>query len=52
MSESRIAIIAADGTYTYDQLDEASRRKIQQFADRLEAGRGTPKRLEFMVGVP
>jgi malonyl-CoA/methylmalonyl-CoA synthetase len=26
MSESRIAIIAADGTYTYDQLDEASRR--------------------------
>ena len=26
MSEPRIAIIAADGTYTYDQLDEASRR--------------------------
>jgi malonyl-CoA/methylmalonyl-CoA synthetase len=26
MSESRIAIIAADGTFTYDQLDEASRR--------------------------
>jgi malonyl-CoA/methylmalonyl-CoA synthetase len=26
MSESRIAIVAADGTYTYDQLDEASRR--------------------------
>jgi malonyl-CoA/methylmalonyl-CoA synthetase len=26
MSESRIAIIAADGTYTYDQLDDASRR--------------------------
>jgi malonyl-CoA/methylmalonyl-CoA synthetase len=26
MSESRTAIIAADGTYTYDQLDEASRR--------------------------
>src|SRR6185437_11467332 len=26
MTESRIAIIAADGTYTYDQLDEASRR--------------------------
>jgi malonyl-CoA/methylmalonyl-CoA synthetase len=25
MSESRIAIIAADGTYTYDQLDDASR---------------------------
>jgi malonyl-CoA/methylmalonyl-CoA synthetase len=26
MSESRTAIIAADGTFTYDQLDEASRR--------------------------
>jgi malonyl-CoA/methylmalonyl-CoA synthetase len=26
MSESRIAIVAADGTFTYDQLDEASRR--------------------------
>jgi malonyl-CoA/methylmalonyl-CoA synthetase len=26
MSEPRTAIIAADGTYTYDQLDEASRR--------------------------
>ena len=26
MSESRIAIIAADGTFTYDQLDDASRR--------------------------
>jgi malonyl-CoA/methylmalonyl-CoA synthetase len=26
MSESRIAIIAADGTFTYDQLDQASRR--------------------------
>jgi malonyl-CoA/methylmalonyl-CoA synthetase len=26
MSESRIAIIAADGTFTYDELDEASRR--------------------------
>src|SRR5262245_32231383 len=26
MSESRVAIIAADGTFTYDQLDEASRR--------------------------
>ena len=26
MTESRIAIIAADGTYSYDQLDEASRR--------------------------
>ena len=26
MSESRTAIIAADGTFTYDQLDDASRR--------------------------
>ncbi len=26
MSESRVAIIAADGTFTYDQLDDASRR--------------------------
>jgi malonyl-CoA/methylmalonyl-CoA synthetase len=26
MSESRTAIIAADGTFTYDQLEEASRR--------------------------
>src|SRR5687767_13079879 len=26
MSESRTAIIASDGTFTYDQLDEASRR--------------------------
>jgi malonyl-CoA/methylmalonyl-CoA synthetase len=26
MTESRIAIIAADGTFSYDQLDEASRR--------------------------
>jgi malonyl-CoA/methylmalonyl-CoA synthetase len=26
MSESRTAIIAAEGTFTYDQLDEASRR--------------------------
>ena len=26
MSESRTAIIAADGTYTYEQLDDASRR--------------------------
>jgi malonyl-CoA/methylmalonyl-CoA synthetase len=26
MSESRIAIIAVDGTFTYDQLDDASRR--------------------------
>ena len=26
MSESRTAIIAADGTFTYDQLDETSRR--------------------------
>jgi malonyl-CoA/methylmalonyl-CoA synthetase len=26
MSESRTAIMAADGTFTYDQLDEASRR--------------------------
>jgi len=26
MSESRTAIIAADGTYTYDELDDASRR--------------------------
>jgi malonyl-CoA/methylmalonyl-CoA synthetase len=26
MTESRTAIIAADGTFTYDQLDEASRR--------------------------
>jgi malonyl-CoA/methylmalonyl-CoA synthetase len=26
MSESRTAIIAADGTFTYDQLDESSRR--------------------------
>jgi malonyl-CoA/methylmalonyl-CoA synthetase len=26
MTESRIAIIAADGTFTYDQLDDASRR--------------------------
>src|SRR5215208_6350505 len=26
MSESRTAIIAGDGTFTYDQLDEASRR--------------------------
>lgn len=26
MTESRTAIIACDGTYTYDQLDEASRR--------------------------
>jgi len=26
MSESRTAIIACDGTYTYDQLDDASRR--------------------------
>ena len=26
MTESRTAIIAADGTYTYDELDDASRR--------------------------
>jgi malonyl-CoA/methylmalonyl-CoA synthetase len=26
MSESRIAIVAADGTFTYEQLDDASRR--------------------------
>src|SRR6185503_18850037 len=26
MRESRTAIIAADGTFTYDQLDDASRR--------------------------
>jgi malonyl-CoA/methylmalonyl-CoA synthetase len=26
MSESRIAIVAADGTYTYEQLDDSSRR--------------------------
>ena len=26
MSESRTAIVAADGTFTYDQLDDASRR--------------------------
>jgi malonyl-CoA/methylmalonyl-CoA synthetase len=26
MTESRVAIIAADGTFTYDQLDDASRR--------------------------
>ena len=48
MTESRRAIIAADGTFTYEQLDDASRR----VAGALLAGARTSSRTRVAFLVP